>query len=96
MSTPLKSTLLTTVAAPTKVGGQQPATDLTALKETARQFESLLTKMMLKSMRDASKSFGDSLFGSNQQELYQDMFDDQLSLKLAGGRGLGLAELMVQ
>ena len=36
--------------------------------------------MLLKSMRDANKSFGDSLFGSDQADFYQDMFDDQLAM----------------
>ncbi len=52
--------------------------------------------MMLKSMREASQAFGNELFGSSQQDMYQDMFDDQLTLQLAGGRGLGLADLLVQ
>jgi peptidoglycan hydrolase FlgJ len=95
MSTPIKPTLLA-AAGQTQTRTQEPKTDVAELKETARQFESLLTKMMLKSMRDANKGFGDSLFGSSQQDMYQDMFDDQLALQLAGGRGLGLAELMVQ
>jgi flagellar protein FlgJ len=65
-----------------------------ALRETARQFESLFTSMMLKSMRDAS--MGNDLFGSDQQDFYQDMFDTQLASQLAGGKGLGLADVLVR
>lgn len=65
-----------------------------ALRETARQFESLFVSMMLKSMRDATP--GDSLFGSDQQDFYQDMFDTQLATQLSGGRGLGLADMLVR
>lgn len=65
-----------------------------ALRETARQFESLFTTMMLKSMRDATP--GDSLFGSDQQDFYQDMFDQQLSMQLSKGKGLGLADMLVR
>ncbi len=65
-----------------------------ALRETARQFESLFTTMMLKSMREASQ--GDSLFGSDQQDFYQDMFDQQLSVQLSKGKGLGLADMLVR
>jgi flagellar protein FlgJ len=73
--------------------GQAP----TALKEAARQFESLFTQMLLKSMREANKSFGeDSLFGSDQGEMYQDMFDDQIAMQLSKGKGLGLAEMLVK
>lgn len=65
-----------------------------AIRETARQFESLFTTMMLKSMRDASP--GDSLFGSDQQDFYQDMFDQQLAVQLSKGKGLGLADVLVR
>jgi peptidoglycan hydrolase FlgJ len=73
------------------------AQDPTALKEAAKQFESLFTKMLLKSMRDANKSFGeDSLFGSEQADFYQDMFDDQISMHLSKGKGLGLADMLIR
>jgi flagellar protein FlgJ len=65
-----------------------------AIRETARQFESLFTTMMLKSMRDATPE--DSLFGSDQQDFYQDMFDQQLAVQLSKGKGLGLADVLVR
>jgi len=65
-----------------------------AIRETAKQFESLFTTMMLKSMRDASP--GDSMLGSDQQDFYQDMFDQQLSVQLSKGKGLGLADVLVR
>lgn len=67
-----------------------------ALKETARQFESLFTNMLLKSMREATKSTGDSMFDSEQTEFYQGMFDDQMAVHLSQGRGLGLADMLVR
>jgi flagellar protein FlgJ len=73
------------------------AQDPSALKEAAKQFESLFTQMLLKSMRDANRSLGeDSLFGSSQGDFYQDMFDDQIALHLSKGKGLGLADMLVQ
>ena len=73
------------------------AQDPAALKEAARQFESLFTQMLLKSMRDANRGFGeDSLFGSQQGDFYQDMFDDQMAMHLSKGEGLGLADMLVQ
>ena len=57
---------------------RRAADDPEALREAARQFESLFTKMMLESMREAS--FGDPMFGSDQGDMYQDMFDDQLAV----------------
>jgi len=70
------------------------AQDPAALREVARQFESIFAKMMLSSMRSAS--FGDPLLGSDQQDFYQGMFDDQLAMELTKGRGLGLADMLVQ
>ena len=73
------------------------AQDPSALKEVAKQFESLFTQMLMKSMRDANRSFGeDSLFGSQQGDFYQDMFDDQMALHLSKGEGLGLADMLVR
>jgi flagellar protein FlgJ len=65
-----------------------------ALREAAQQFESLFTGMVLKSMRQAN--FGDSLFGSDQEDMYQDMYDDQIASEISKGRGLGLADRLVQ
>jgi flagellar protein FlgJ len=67
----------------------QPA----AVREAARQFESLFTNMLLKSMREAS--LGESLGESEQTRFYQDMFDQQLALQMSRGKGLGLAEHLV-
>jgi flagellar protein FlgJ len=69
--------------------------DPAALREVAGQFEALFIQSMLKNMRDAS--LGDSLFGdSEQHEMYQGMLDQQLSVEMAGGRGIGLAEMLVR
>jgi len=65
-----------------------------AVRETARQFESLFTGMLLKSMRAATPK--DSLMGSDQQDFYQDMFDQQMATHLSHGKGLGLADMLVQ
>lgn len=70
--------------------GQDPAT----IREAARQFESLFTRMMLHSMRQASQ--GDSLFDSEQSGFYRDMFDDQLAVDMSRGKGIGLAEMLVE
>ena len=67
--------------------------DPAALREAARQFESVFTRMMLQSMRDASR--GDPMFESEESRFYRDMFDNQLSIDMSRGRGLGLAEMLV-
>jgi flagellar protein FlgJ len=70
------------------------ANDPATLREVARQFESIFTKMMLQSMRQAS--FGDPLFGSDQGDMYQGMMDDQLAVQLSQGKGLGLADMLIR
>lgn len=68
--------------------------DPKAIRAVAEQFESMFTRMMLKSMRDAVGK--DPMFGSDQQQMYQDMADDQLSVQLSKGKGLGLADMLVR
>jgi len=71
-------------------GNNDPA----AIRTVAQQFESLFTRMMLKSMRDATGP--DPMFGSDQEQMYQGMADDQLSIQLSKGKGLGLADMLVR
>jgi peptidoglycan hydrolase FlgJ len=68
--------------------------DPAAIRAVAQQFESMFTRMMLKSMREASGK--DPIFGSDQEQMYQDMADDQLSVQMAKGKGLGLADMLVR
>jgi flagellar protein FlgJ len=68
--------------------------DPTAVRAVAQQFEAMFARMMIKSMRDASGT--DPIFGSDQQKMYEGMYDDQLSLQLTRGRGLGLADMLVR
>jgi len=70
------------------------ADDPQAIRAAAQQFESLFTDMMLKSMRAAK--LGNGLGDSQQSDLYQDMYDQQISLKMAQGKGIGLADMLVQ
>jgi flagellar protein FlgJ len=65
-----------------------------AVRQVAQQFESLFARMLIKSMRDAIGK--DPIFGSDQAQTYQAMFDDQLSVELTKGKGLGLADLLVR
>jgi peptidoglycan hydrolase FlgJ len=68
--------------------------DPAAVRKVAQQFEAMFTRMMLKSMRDAVGT--DPIFGSEEEKTYQGMYDDQLSLQLSKGRGLGLADMLVK
>ena len=67
-----------------------------ALPTVAKQFESIFTQMMLKSMRDASSALGEDIMGSQAVDAYRDMFDHQLSLTLSQGKGIGIADMLVR
>lgn len=68
-----------------------------ALEEIAKQFESMMVRMMVKSMRSANDVFAEGNYmTSHAGDVYQGMYDDQLSLTLAQGRGLGIADVMVR
>jgi len=64
------------------------------LREVAGQFEALFLQMMLKSMRDAS--LGDGMLDNEHTKTYQAMFDKQIAIEMSQGKGIGLAEMMVQ
>lgn len=69
--------------------------DPQALKEVAKKFEAIFVQQMLKNMRAANEVFSeDSYFNSNEMQFHQDMYDQQMSLELTNGRGLGLAEAL--
>lgn len=67
-----------------------------ALKEVAKQFESVFVQMMIKSMRDASVPLQGDLFHDNQSQAYTDMYDKQLGLELTKDNGIGLADVIVR
>lgn len=71
--------------------------DPEALREVARQFESMFVHQMLKQMRSTNEVFGkDSYFSSDETKFHQEMQDQQMSLELTQGRGLGLGEMLYQ
>lgn len=66
-----------------------------ALKAVAQQFEAMFVQQMFKSMRAASEAFSeDSFLNSSESQFYQQMLDQQLSLELTKGRGMGLADAL--
>ncbi len=71
--------------------------DDAALKQAAKQFESIFMGMLLSSMRKANEVFEDEgILNSNATKFYQDMYDKQLSTELSEKGSLGLADLLVQ
>ena len=65
-----------------------------ALREVAKQFESVFLQMMLKSMRDAS--LGEGLMENDQTQFYRDLYDKQLAIHLSEKSGIGLADMIVE
>ena len=70
-------------------GGARPEE---ATKGVAQQFESLFLNIMLKEMRKTVNRSG--LLGSDTMETYEQMFDQQISIGLARGGGIGLADFI--
>ncbi|WP_298209877.1 flagellar assembly peptidoglycan hydrolase FlgJ [Acidovorax sp.] len=62
-------------------------------REVAKQFESLFMRELIKSMRDATMKSG--LMEGGQADLGQDLFDQQLSVNMAGMQG-GLSEAIAR
>ncbi len=64
------------------------------LREAATQFEALFIQNMLKGARAASLAPG-ALDGPHS-DTYKEMYDQQLALTLAKGRGIGIADMLVR
>jgi flagellar protein FlgJ len=65
------------------------------LKRTCSEFESLFITHMLKSMRSAVTE--DGLLGnSNESRIVRSMFDENLALAMAEGKGMGLGKMLFE
>ncbi|TDO96217.1 flagellar assembly peptidoglycan hydrolase FlgJ [Marinomonas balearica] len=67
-----------------------------ALKQVAKEFESIFINMMFKNMRSANENIGTDLFSSSQMKHYQEMMDSQMSQNLANNGGVGLADALIR
>lgn len=68
-----------------------------AIRQAAKQFESVFMGMLLSSMRKANANFEeDNPMNSQTTGFYRDMYDSQLSAELSKSGTLGLADLMVK
>ncbi|MDT8383118.1 MAG: flagellar assembly peptidoglycan hydrolase FlgJ [Gammaproteobacteria bacterium] len=65
-----------------------------SLRFVAEQFEAIFLQMMLKSAHGEGDEEG--LFDNQQTEFYQDWHDKQLSIDLAAGKGVGIAEMLIK
>ncbi|ANU37124.1 flagellar assembly peptidoglycan hydrolase FlgJ [Vibrio scophthalmi] len=71
------------------------ASEKEALTAAAKQFESIFTSMLFKSMRDANATFESGLLDSQNQQFYRQMQDEQMASELSSSGSLGLADMIV-
>ena len=65
-----------------------------ALKDVAREFETLFLDMMMKSMRTAAA--GKSVFDNEGTRMFTGLLDHEFSRKLANQGGVGLADMLLK
>ena len=65
-----------------------------ALKDAAKEFETLFLDMMMKSMRTAAA--GHSMLDNEGSRVFTGLLDHEFSRKLADQGGLGLANLLLK
>lgn len=71
--------------------------DKGALLEVAKQFESLFTNMLMKSMREANAAFEtDSPMNNSYTQFYRDMQDKQMASDMSQTGSMGLADVIVR
>ncbi len=63
-------------------------------QEVAEQFEAVFLQLAMKNMRQANQSFDSGLFASNGADIYQDLFDKQISLSAASNNKTGIANML--
>lgn len=66
-----------------------------ALEVAAKQFEAYLVQQLLREARAANPE-GGALGGGEGASFYEDMYDKQIALSVTSGRGIGIAEMLVQ
>jgi len=91
----LKVTEPTHIDTPTEVASRYTDAQKSKIANAAKQFESLLTSMMLKSMDKATSEnggmFGEDSFGG---EYYQTIFENQMATLISKNKNLGIASVL--
>jgi peptidoglycan hydrolase FlgJ len=64
------------------------------LKKACKDFESFFVYYLLKQMRASIPKDEGILEASHAQEIYQDMFDERVSDKIASSKGMGLGAML--
>jgi len=83
------------IAEPQKVGKQYSDEEKIKLSKAAKDFESLLTTMMMKSMNETTEG---GLFGSGEDsyggDILDGVFESEVSSFISKSRGLGIADMI--
>ena len=89
---PIRS--ITDVLSPLSAKSQdQQKLDETKLRKACMEFESIFIQQLLKSMRDTIPKSG--LFGtSSGKDIFQSLFDQEMSSSLAQQRGVGFGKML--
>jgi flagellar protein FlgJ len=87
--------MLNGISSEPALAGLHKDISLDKLKTACNEFESIFITYMLKSMR-ASISEDGPFLNNNAGKMIQSMFDENLSLGIAKGGGIGLAEMLFE
>ena len=71
-------------------------TEIDRLREVAQEFEALLVKQMLDSMRETSNKENDLVNGGMAEDIFEDMLYTEYSRLMSKTGNLGLADMIVQ
>lgn len=65
-----------------------------ALEKAAKAFEAIFVRQMMGAMRSAS--LGDGMFDSSASDQFRDMADARTAEKMADGKAMGIADLLLR
>jgi flagellar protein FlgJ len=85
--------VIQTVATAPKITVAQNKVSQEKLKNACSEFESIFINYMLKSMRTAFSEDG-ILENNNEGQIIQSMFDENLSVAMSKGGGMGLGQML--
>ena len=76
----------------TRLKGEAARDPSKAIRQTSEQFEAYFLQQMMKTMRESIEK-SDLVEGGNM-DMYQDLMDKEISLKMVKRGGMGLADMM--
>ena len=74
---------------------RKPTNQAAKLRQTAKDFEAVFLFQMLKQMRSSVQK-EDLFHGGMGEDMFTEMMDEELSKKMAGREGVGIAEMLYE